>query len=146
MTTHVYLKQIDRFDRMIHNKRLEIEDLRTNATNVTVASDSERVKSSGNKDKIGSMAVLIADLENEIKNLEIKRKTILSQIDSIANIKQYDTLVWFYILHKDIIDIADHLNCSESNVKRLKGLALKEFERKYGVTYLNITPDYTKMY
>lgn len=146
MTTHVYLKQIDRFDRMIHNKRLEIEDLRINATNVTVASDSERVKSSGNKDKIGSMAVLIADLENEIKNLEIKRKTILSQIDSIANIKQYDTLVWFYILHKDIIDIADHLNCSESNVKRLKGLALKEFERKYGVTYLNITPDYTKMY
>lgn len=146
MTTHVYLKQIDRFDRMIHNKRLEIEDLRTNATNVTVASDSERVKSSGNKDKIGSMAVLIADLENEIKNLEIKRKTILSQIDGIANIKQYDTLVWFYILHKDIIDIADHLNCSESNVKRLKGLALKEFERKYGVTYLNITPDYTKMY
>lgn len=146
MTTHVYLKQIDRFDRMIHNKRLEIEDLRTNATNVTVASDSERVKSSGNKDKIGSMAVLIADLENEIKNLEIKRKTILSQIDGIANIKQYDTLVWFYILHKDIIDIADHLDCSESNVKRLKGLALKEFERKYGVTYLNITPDYTKMY
>ena len=28
MTTHTYLKQIDRYDRMIHNKQLEIEDLK----------------------------------------------------------------------------------------------------------------------
>lgn len=146
MTTNTYLEQIDRFDRLIMNKQLEIEELRNNATNITVPTDSERVKSSGNKDKIGSMAVLIADLETDIINIKQKRMTIQKQIESIENTREYDILSWCYILHKDLYEISDHLNCSLSNVKRVKGIAIKNFENKFGETYLNVVPNYTKLY
>lgn len=146
MTTHAYLDQIDRYDRLIYNKRLQIAELRGNATNITVPTDSEKVKSSGNKDKIGSMAVLIADLETDISNIEKKKVTIQKQIESIENVKQYDTLMWFYILHKDLYDISDHLGCSLSNVKKIKSAAMKSFEAKYGDTYINSVPNYTNLY
>lgn len=138
MTTQTYLSQIERFDRMILNKEMQIEELRTAATSITVATDNEKISSSSNKDKIGTLGAMIADLSNEIENIKVKRKVIEKQIESVTNIRQYDTLVWTYVLHKNNYDIATHFDCSIENVKKLKSKAIKEFEKIYGTNYLQL--------
>lgn len=136
MTTKKYLEQINRFDKMIQNKKLEIEVIATNATKITVPTDSENVKSSGNKDKIGTLGTEIAMLSSEIDKLLGKRRGIIRQIEGLEDAKQYEILFWYFVLHKTNDEIAAHNDCSTENITKIKRNAMKNFERKYGEAYL----------
>ena len=141
MTTKEYLNQIERLDKMITNKLSEIYQLKIMACSITVSGDSERVQTSGNQDKLGSTIAKIVDLEREtdelVDSLVDKRKEILKQIDSMANIDHYDVLHKHYVERRTFQDIADSENWSIRQVFNIHGRALQEFEKIYGNTYLH---------
>ena len=136
MTTKTYLGQIERFERMIQNKLTEINQLKIMACNVTVPTSNERVQTSSDKDKVGTLVSRIADLEKEVDSMIEKRGMIVNQIDSIEDTDVYDVLAKRYILKKDLKVIAVEKGVSFRHMGRVHFDALKMFEKKYGSRYL----------
>lgn len=140
MTTKQYLNQIDRINRMVNNKLAEIYQLKTMVCSISVSANEDKVKSSSDKDKLGSAVAKIVDLENEInKAIDIyvdKKERIVSQIDSIKDIMEYQVLFSRYIEHKTFEQIAEDNDYSVRQILRIHGNALVEFEKKFGQEYL----------
>lgn len=139
MDTKQYLGQIRKFDKQIQNKLIEIYNLRTMAQSITVATDKERVDSSGEKDKIGSIVAKICDMENEVDNIIDKRCEIVSQIDSLEETDSYDVLANIYILGRDLKAIAIDNSVTYRNIQRVYNKGIKQFEEKYGEKYLQMS-------
>lgn len=140
MNTKQYLQQIERLDKMIQNKLMEIYQLKTMACNVTVSNDKERVQTSGDKDRLGTIVSKIVDLENEtdrlVDSFVAKRNKIIEQIDSIDNIDYYHVLSMRYVSRNTFEEIASATNWSIRKVFSLHGNALSEFERLFGKEYM----------
>lgn len=136
MNTKQYLSQIERYEKMIQNKLSEINQLKTMACNVTIPAGNERVQTSPDKDKIGTIVSRIADLEKEVDSMIEKRCEIVKQIESIEDTDVYDVLAKRYILKKDLKVIAVERGISFRHIGRVHFDALKTFERKYGSRYL----------
>lgn len=134
METKQYLNQILRLDRQIKNKLADIYQLRTMAESITVATDKERVSSSGDKDKLGCIMARVVDMEREVDKLVDKRCEIISQIENIENVEYYDILAKVHILGQDIKVIAIEKGVSYRHFFRVYGKAIKEFEKKYEKT------------
>ena len=128
METKQYLNQILRLDRQIENKLAEIYQLRTMAESITVATDKERVDSSGDKDKLGCIMARIVDMEREVDKMVDKRCDIVAQIDGLEDTESYDVLAKVYILDRDLKAIAIEKSISYKTFSRLYKKALKEFE------------------
>lgn len=140
MTTKQYLNQIDRINRMINNKLAEIYQLKTMVCSISVSANEDKVQSSSDKDKLGSAVAKIVDLENEInKAIDVyvdKKERIVSQIDSIKDIMEYQVLFSRYIENKTFEQIAEDNDYSVRQILRIHGNALVEFEKKFGQEYL----------
>ena len=140
MTTKQYLNQIDRINRMVNNKLAEIYQLKTMVCSISVSVNEDKVQSSSDKDKLGSAVAKIVDLENEInKAIDVyvdKKERIVSQIDSIKDIMEYQVLFSRYIEHKTFEQIAEDNDYSVRQILRIHGNALVEFEKKFGQEYL----------
>lgn len=140
MNTKTYLNQIKRLDMMISNKLSEIYRLKNMASGIFISTDSERVQSSGNKDRLGNTVAKIVDLEREtdelIDILFDKRNNIIKQIDSLSNSDYYQILALRYVNYDTFNDISDKTGWSIRQVFRLHGEALQEFEKAFGQTYL----------
>lgn len=140
MNTKQYLNQIARINRMINNKLAEIYQLKTMVCSISVSANEDKVQSSSDKDKLGSAVAKIVDLENEInKAIDIyvdKKERIVSQIDSIKDIMEYQVLFSRYIEHKTFEQIAEDNDYSVRQILRIHGNALVEFEKKFGQEYL----------
>ena len=143
MDTKSYLMQIRRLNMMINNKLLELENVQTMATSITVSSEKENVKSSGEHDKLGTAAAKIVDIENELNELIDsyidKKKVIISQIDKIDDDRLYNILTERYVHGWSMEKIADSMNYSLRQIKRFHKEALKEFEIVYGQSYMNMS-------
>lgn len=140
MDTKQYLQQISRLDRMINNKLAEISQLRELAMSVSAVKNEERVQTTPNFDKIGTAYCKIEEMEEKLDKLidefVDKKNLIISQIDKIENETYYEILFARYIEKKTFEKIADEMNYSFRNTTRLHGQALREFENKFGKTYL----------
>ena len=140
MDTKTYLQQISRLDRMINNKLSEISQLRELAMSVSAVKNEERVQTTPNFDKIGTAYCKIEEMEEKLDKLidefVDKKNLIISQIDKIENETYYEILFARYIEKKTFEKIADEMNYSFRNTTRLHGQALREFEEKFGKTYL----------
>ena len=140
MDTKQYLQQISRLDRMIQNKLSEISQLRELAMSVSAVKNEERVQTTPNFDKIGTAYCKIEEMEEKLDKLidefVDKKNLIISQIDKIENETYYEILFARYIEKKTFEKIADEMNYSFRNTTRLHGRALREFEMKFGKTYL----------
>lgn len=140
MNTKTYLHQIKRLDMMISNKLAEIYRLKNMASGIFISTDSERVQSSGNKDRLGNTVAKIIDLERETdKLIDIlfdKRNNIIKQIDSLSNSDYYQILALRYVNYDTFNDISDKTGWSIRQVFRLHGEALQEFEKVFGQSYL----------
>lgn len=136
MTTKEYLGQIRRYDHMIANKLEEISRFRSMAIGAPVSTDSERVQSSGSKDKVCSYISRIVDMERSVDVIIDKRYEIVQQIEHIEDSRMYDVLAQRFILFRDLKEI--ELDGAESlpQVKRIYYDALVAFEEKYGNLYL----------
>ena len=139
MDTKQYLQQISRLDRMINNKLAEISQLRELAMSVSAVKNEERVQTTPNFDKIGTVYCKIEAMEEKLDKLidefVDKKNLIISQIDKIDNETYYEILFARYIEKKTFEKIADEMTYSWRQVIRLHGRALQEFEKKYGNTY-----------
>ena len=140
MDTKQYLNQISRLDRMINNKLSEISQLRELTMSVSAVKNEERVQTTPNFDKIGTAYCKIEEMEEKLDKLidefVDKKNLIISQIDKIENETYYEILFARYIEKKTFEKIADEMNYSFRNTTRLHGQALREFENKFGKTYL----------
>lgn len=140
METKTYLSQIERLDRMIQNKLTDIYQLQHMATSISAPQKEVNVKSSGSFDKMGDTVSKLVDLQEETNKLidtfVDKRQLIISQIDGLEDTDMYHILTEHYVNQKDWNKIAVETGYSFRNIMIIHKKALKEFEKKYGDTYL----------
>lgn len=129
-----YLLQYTDLARQIVNKAEEIQRLETLVTKVNTPTDSsDRVKSSGNQDKMADAVCKIADLQTELQ-ADITRMADLQDeikqtISKVSNTEHRDVLYKRYILNMTWERIAVELNVSYRHTTRLHGIALQEVEK-----------------
>lgn len=136
MQTREYLSQIVRFDRMIENRKMEIEQLRSIATSTTIPPKDVNVKSSSDKDKMGNTVVKIVDLEKETSVIISQRSKILRQIENIPDAKMYEVLYQKFVDNKPNKEIKLENITSVRRVQQILNDALAKFESMYGYQYL----------
>lgn len=141
MTTKQYLGQIAYLDEKINNKVVELEQLRSLATNITSCNNGDRVQTSVNKEKMASIVAKMIDMENEIlemlENLVDTRGKIIKQVEGMDN-ESYGIIFSVCISQNSISEYARKNNYARSGAYTKYEVALKKFEKKYGKTYLNI--------
>lgn len=140
MTTKEYLNQVSRYNRMINNKLVEIQQMREMACSISAVCNEERVQSSGSHDKMVENIAKIDELERKLdktidRYVDTKNK-IIEQIDNIDNEMSYIILFSRYIEKKTFEEISVETQYSWRQIIRLHGKALQEFETKYGKEYL----------
>lgn len=136
MQTREYLSQIVRFDRMIENRKMEIEQLRSIATSTTIPPKDVNVKSSSDKDKMGNTVVKIVELEKETSVIISQRSKILRQIENIPDAKMYEVLYQKFVDNKTNKEIKLENITSVRRVQQILNDALAKFESMYGYQYL----------
>ncbi len=136
MQTREYLSQIVRFDRMIENRKMEIEQLRSIATSTTIPHKDVNVKSSSDKDKMGNTVVKIVELEKETSVIISQRSKILRQIENIPDAKMYEVLYQKFVDNKPNKEIKLENITSVRRVQQILNDALAKFESMYGYQYL----------
>ncbi len=134
MTAKEYLKQIKKLTNTILNKESELHLLRCLATSTTAPTDREPVQTSGTSDKVGTGAVNIAMLEQEIEKLKAEApKQIAERIGIIEKIRelncdtaelQYNILHKRYVSFEKLKQIAEEENYSYDYIRELHGVAL----------------------
>jgi DNA-directed RNA polymerase specialized sigma subunit len=126
--TKRYLSQIYNLNCRIENKKSERDQLRELATSVACFSNTERVQTSVNQDKIGDTVTKIVDLEAEITATIVeylsKKEEIIKTIESVENANMYNLLYKRYVGGKTLTIIADEMGFSEDYIKHLHGDAL----------------------
>ena len=126
---------------MINNKLSELAELKELSKSISAVSNKERVQTSMEQDKIGNVLSKIDEMEREIDKMidsySDKRMHIIGQIDSMEDENSYDILFSRYIEKKTFEKIADTKNYSFRQIIRLHGIALKQFEEKYGSEYMS---------
>lgn len=135
--TREYLNQIQRYEKIIHNKYIEREQLRSHATGLkSFCYESERVQTSGSHDMIGDLVAKIVDLESEITALTneyIERRTeIIRTIDSVENSVLYEILFKKYVEGKSLGVIADEIGYAYQWTKSLHLTAIAEVQKIKG--------------
>lgn len=143
MTAKQYLSSYQYIERRYLAIIEQIKCIESEMISLKSPSFDERVQSSPKNDPIGEM---VCNLEREkgklgLKLTEYRGKMILMQ-RQIAEIDKYDNdfyviLLFRYILHKDWQSICDILHVSRTQANRVHGLALQDFDERYGETYLN---------
>lgn len=144
MDTVQYLSQIRRYEALIESKTIEIAQIQSMATNITVATDNERVQSSGDKDRVGKAVVKIIDrvdkLEKILDDFYKQRDIIIRQIEALDKTEEYQVLFNFYVGKQTLEKIAETTGYSRSSVKRIKNNGIRSFGDKYGHLYKNEMP------
>ena len=139
MDTKQYLGQISRLDRMIKNKMTELSQYKDLAYGLSEITNEERVQTTPEFDKMSGKVAKIIEIEKKIDSLideyVDKKNLIISQIDEIENETYYEILFARYIEKKTFEKIADEMTYSWRQIIRLHGIALQEFEKKYGNMY-----------
>ncbi len=102
MNAKQYLNQIKRLDTQINNKQIELEQLRVMSKSITgIDYSSDKVQSTGSKDKLGDIVAKIVDKQNEINKLidkfvDIKQEAI-NVIEQVSDVDEYNVLHKRYV-------------------------------------------------
>lgn len=141
MTTYDYLSKISRYEALIEGQLEEIKNLRAMAENITVAIDSERVQSSGDKDRIGKIVAKIVDKENELSGMidmcYEERSKIISQMQEMKEPSEYKVLFYKFVSHLDMDTVSEKVGYSNPHIYRVYKNAMRHFEELHGTSYLN---------
>lgn len=132
MNAKEFLRQVEKLDKLIENKMIEIQQWKEVAESTTANMVGERVQSSSNPHKIADAIGRYIDLESEIKSdialLIQKRKDVISVIEQL-NTTEYDILHKMYIQHVTIYDVADAYDRTYGWVTTMHGRALKNVQK-----------------
>lgn len=117
MRARAYLGQLNKLDSLIRNKTADIERWESVAVDCTVHMDGERVQSSGSKQRMASAVEMYVDLQAElredIRRAEIKRREIISTIEQLPT-NQYDVLDRIYVRGMQLKHVELELNRSHT--------------------------------
>ncbi len=137
LSTKQYLSQIQRLDRMIQNRTINMLELEHAAQGIgIVADDMERVNKTSSQDSMCKMVAMLVDMEKETESMIDKRNLIVKQIESIEDVEMYDVLAQRYILGKPFKIIALDKGIAVRHMFRLHDKAIEIFEERYGATYM----------
>ena len=137
MTTEKYLKRMYWLLNTIQSKT-EIKELeRSKALNIVAPIDNERVQTSA-KDALGDILSRVADMDGEIKGYVEEYRVIKAQVDTLSSEFAPAFVYRRYAMNQSINEITEGLHISRSTLYRVRGDALKEFEKKYGKSYKRV--------
>ena len=131
MTAKEYLSQLKTLDNMIKAKLLEKERMAALTTKVN-AGFSERVQgggSGGTENAIIKALEIEEQIENDIKRLCDLRVRAIGLIDKLDNDKYRVVLSMYYVSNLTFEQIAENTGLSYRWIHKLRGRALKEFEK-----------------
>lgn len=138
MTAKEYLEQVRHKQAEIGNLRRDKEAVKDMLYSLGGCGEGERVQSSRNNDKFGTLFSRIDEMERKIDDKIIDlmqfRMTVSAQINALDNAAYITILNCRYIHFLSWEEIAQTAFTEERNVRsiqKLNGLALQEFERKY---------------
>lgn len=112
----LYLKEIEKYEKVIKNKLEELKHLRELAVSFNYNSNSDVVQNSCDADKIGSTVGQIIDKENDLKSIVdeyiSKRQERISVIEELRDPVEYDIIHKRYVQMKSLDEIAIELGYS----------------------------------
>lgn len=127
----IYLERIPKLNAMIQNKTAEAEQWRNISLGVTPQINSERVQSSGSKQKMADAIDRFVDLQEEINslidNLVDTKKEIISNIEQLPAM-EYDVLHKRYIQGMQFDEIGATRGKSKSWATTIHGNALQHLK------------------
>ena len=131
MNAKGYLMQVKKLDRMIQNKKAELEMWHSIATGTGSKADGERVQSSGSQQKMEDAVVKSVQVEWEISDLIERKSQIINTIEQLPT-EEYDLLHQKYIQIKILdvllVAIAKKRGKSYSWATTVHGQALKHLQ------------------
>ena len=127
MNAKGYLMQVKKLDRMIQNKKAELEMWHSIATGTGSKADGERVQSSGSQQKMEDAVVKSVQVEWEISDLIERKSQIINTIEQLPA-EEYDLLHQKYIQYFDLVAIAKKRGKSYSWATTVHGQALKHLQ------------------
>ena len=132
MRAKEFLKQLEKIDKLIANKTIELDRWKAIATGTGCRFGSERVQTGINKDKTADAVCRYVDIEDEINaSIDLlidKRNEVLRVIEQL-NTTEYDLLHKIYVQYKTFYDVADEYQKSYSWVTTVHGTALKNVQQ-----------------
>lgn len=132
VSSEEYLERVSKLDTLINNKLIEVDQLYSLLTSVSVAADADRVQTSGDKDKIGNIVPKIVELKDEINRLidsYVDEKQAIIQVIEMLPTLEYDVLHKIYIQDKSLQTVADEIGYSLRSVTNVKQRALLNLQK-----------------
>lgn len=131
MNAKAFLRNVEKLDKLIANKMVEIQQWKDIAENTTAGMTGDRVQSSHNPHKIADAIGRYVDLENEIRadieTLIAAKKEAIAVIEQLEA-TEYDILHKIYIQHLSLWDVADACERTYSWVTTIHGQAVKHVQ------------------
>lgn len=131
MKAETYLSQIRRLEKMIEVRNREIETLRARANSISPKLSEDKVQTSFDNDKMGTIVAEIVDAEDELASLKRKKGLIIAQIEGMEDLNEYYVLTDRYIMGMTFECIADDIDKSARYCLKIHKRALENFEKKY---------------
>ena len=146
MEAKIFLKQLQKIDKMIVNKEKEILQWKTIAESTTAKMGGERVQSSGSHDKMADAVCKYTSIIDDVKKyrdeLVQKRIEVIAAIEQLENPYEYDILHKIYVGEETILEdgtkythycdfqeVADSYGMSYSWATTRHGTALKQVQK-----------------
>ena len=137
MKASIYLNQIIRLEQKIRHAKEEIAQRRDLVSSPTIAGEmkKDKIQTSLNLHRWEDAVVDIECLNNKlaimINSYIAKREQIIRQIDEIETPLHAEILRGYYLQKKSLKQIAGELHYTHEHIRRVHGIALREFERKF---------------
>lgn len=132
MKAKTYLKQIQVLDVKIENKIAEVEYWKSKAVSITVATDTERVQSSGSEQQMANAVCkylkLADELSEEIDVLVEERQSIIRHIERLPA-KEYNILHKMYVQGFELWQMPEKMSRSYSWVNSTHGRAIAHLQK-----------------
>lgn len=137
MKASIYLNQIIRLEQKIRHAKEEIAQRRDLVSSPTIAGEmkKDKIQTTLNLHRWEDAVVDIECLNNKlaimINSYIAKREQIIRQIDEIETPLHAEILRGYYLQKKSLKQIAEENGYSHDYIRRVHGIALREFERKF---------------
>lgn len=126
-----FLQQVGKYNVIIHNKLIEVEQWKALAESTTSVLTPDKVQSSGSKQKMAESIERYTDIQNEINEYIDKlyeaKKEVLSKIEQLEPV-YYDVLHKIYVQFLSFKDVADSYEKSYSWACKQHIKALEQLE------------------
>lgn len=124
--------QPQKLNAIIQSRLIELQQLKDLARSVTANINQERVKASGDYQKMASLVDRAVDMESEITSLSNQLLDIKKEVSSVIerlSPTEYDVLHKRYIQGMTFYEIANQKGKEYSWVTTVHGRALKNMQR-----------------